>query len=67
LGRLVLQTESGDPYCVGQALAHALHTRHPALDTKSENLPVNDPHWPALQAMGYVESFRRIEMRLDLC
>jgi ribosomal protein S18 acetylase RimI-like enzyme len=66
LGRLVLQTEVGDPYRVGLVLAHALHTRHPATDTKSENMPVDDPHWPALQHMGYLESFRRIEMRLDL-
>jgi ribosomal protein S18 acetylase RimI-like enzyme len=66
LGRLVLQTEYGDPHQVGLALAHALHKIHPATDTKSENLPVDDPHWPALQEMGYLESFRRIEMHLDL-
>jgi ribosomal protein S18 acetylase RimI-like enzyme len=66
LGRLVIQTEAGDPNLVGRALLHALHTRYPATDTKSENLPQGDPHWPALQAMGYLESFRRIEMRLDL-
>lgn len=66
MGRLVLQTEAGDPYRVGLALTHALHTHHPCTDTKSENLPVDDPHWPALQDMGYLESFRRIEMRLDL-
>jgi ribosomal protein S18 acetylase RimI-like enzyme len=66
LGRLVLQTEVGDPRQVAMALIHALHTHHPAQDTKTENLPLTDPHWSALQAMGYVESFRRIEMRLDL-
>lgn len=66
MGRLVLQTEVGDPHQVGLALVHALHTRYPSTDTKSENLPVDDPHWPALQDMGYLESFRRIEMRLDL-
>ncbi len=66
LGRLILQTEVGDPRQVAIAMIHALHTHHPAQDTKIENFPVTDPHWPALQAMGYVESFRRIEMRLDL-
>ena len=66
LSRLVLQTENGDQDKVTRALLHALHTRHPAQDTKSENLPLEDPHWPAMQAMGYLESFRRIEMRLDL-
>jgi GNAT superfamily N-acetyltransferase len=66
LARLVLQTEAGDPHRVGLALTHALHTLHPALDTKSENLPINSPQWPAMQEMGYIESFRRIEMQLDL-
>jgi ribosomal protein S18 acetylase RimI-like enzyme len=66
LGRLVLQTEAGDPHQVGLALLDALHRRHPILDTKSENLPANDPHWPAMKSLRYLESFRRIEMRLDL-
>jgi ribosomal protein S18 acetylase RimI-like enzyme len=66
LARLVLQTEHGTPPQVALALLHALHSNHPALDTKSENLPVGNPHWPALQQFGYIESFRRIEMRLDL-
>lgn len=66
LGRLVLQTEEGDPAVVAQVLAHALHSRHPAQDTKTENLPARDPHLPGLQVARYIESFRRIEMRLDL-
>lgn len=66
LARLVLQTEAGDPHRVGLTLIHALHALHPALDTKSENLPLDSPYWPAMQEIGYVESFRRIEMRLDL-
>jgi ribosomal protein S18 acetylase RimI-like enzyme len=66
LSRLVLQTEVGDPHQVGLALIHALHTHHPAQDTNTENLPTDDPHWPALRELGYLEAFRRIEMRLDL-
>jgi ribosomal protein S18 acetylase RimI-like enzyme len=66
LGRLVLQTESGDPARMAQALAHALHTRHPIQDTKTENFPAGDPHLPGLLAMRYLESFRRVEMRLEL-
>lgn len=66
LERLVLQTEAGDPAQVAQALAHALHTRHPVQDTKTENIAADDPHLPGLYAMRYMESFRRIEMRLDL-
>jgi ribosomal protein S18 acetylase RimI-like enzyme len=66
LGRLMMQTEAGDPREVGQALLHALHTRHPAQDTNTENISHDDPHLPAMQDLGYLESFRRIEMRLDL-
>lgn len=66
LSRLVLQTEAGDPHGVALALAHALHSRHPSQDTHTENLPADDPHWSALEEMGYLEAFRRVEMRLDL-
>ena len=65
LSRLVLHTEVGDPHPVALALIHALHNRHPAQDTLTENLPADDPHWPAMQEAGYLEAFRRIEMRLD--
>jgi len=66
LGRLVVQAEEGDPCQVAQVLAHALHTAHPIQDTKTENFPAADPHLPGLLAMRYLESFRRIEMRLPL-
>ncbi len=66
LGRLVLQTEVGDPGDVGQALLRELHARHPYLDTKLENIPVDDPHWPAFKALDYMISFRRNEMVLPL-
>lgn len=66
LGRLVLQTEAGNPLNVARALLHHLHRSHPAQDTKTENLPADDPHWPAFKEMGYLTMFRRIEMALDL-
>jgi hypothetical protein len=66
LGRLVPQTERGDPCDVAQALCHALHSQHPIQDTKTENMPSDDPHLEGFKRMGYFESFRRIEMRLDL-
>jgi hypothetical protein len=66
LGRLVPQIESGDPYKVSCALAHALHANHPAQDTKTENVPVDAPFLNGLTATGYIEVFRRIEMQLDL-
>lgn len=66
LGRLVIETEWGDPVRVGRALLYHLHARHPVQDTKTENLLADDPHWPAFKEMGYLEMFRRIEMVLPL-
>lgn len=66
LGRLVLQTDEGNPLNVGRALLHHLHWVHPAQDTKTENLPNYDPHWPAFKELGYLEVFDRIEMMLAL-
>lgn len=66
LARLVIQTDNGDPLAVGRALLHHLHTAHPVQDTKTENLPADDPHWPAFKEMGYLEMFERIEMALLL-
>jgi ribosomal protein S18 acetylase RimI-like enzyme len=66
LTHLVLQAEAGDPQAVGQALLHALYTRHPAHDTIAENVAVDDPLLLALQELHYLEAFRRIEMRLNL-
>ena len=65
-GRLVLQPEEGDLEAVARALLHALYSRYPRHDTKFENLPAADPYWPVFQEFGFVVSFQRIEMRLDL-
>ena len=65
LARLVIQTEHGDPVTVGRALLQKLHHTHDIKDTKTENLPANDPHWPAFQELGYMVSFRRNEMKLQ--
>ena len=64
LARLVIQTEIGDPLKVGRALLGELHARYPFQDTKTENLPADDPHWPAFKEMGYIVSFRRNELIL---
>jgi hypothetical protein len=66
LGRLVIQTEQGNPFQVGRVLLHHLHTVHPAQDTKTENLPADNPHWPAFKELGYLLMFDRIEMVLSL-
>ena len=62
LTRFAFKTEVGDPAMVAYALLSHLHNQYPRLDTQIENIQVNDPHLPALYKMGYVESFRRIEM-----
>ena len=66
LGRLVMQTEKGDPLAIGRALLTHLHTIHQAQDTKTENMPLADPHWPAFKEIGYIEMFHRMEMVLKL-
>ncbi len=66
LGRLVIQTEVGNPLHVAKALLHALHSEHSAQDTKTENLPAADPHWPVFKEMGYMAMFNRYEMILML-
>ncbi len=62
LTRFIYKTESGDPVKMAYAFLSHLHHQYPRLDTQLENIQVNDPHLPAFHEMGYVESFRRIEM-----
>ena len=62
LTRFAFKTEAGDPATVAYALLSHLHYQYPRLDTQIENLQINDPHLPAFHQIGYVESFRRIEM-----
>lgn len=62
LTRFAYKTEVGDPAKVAYALLTHLHHQYPRLDTQIENIQVNDPHLPAFYEMGYIESFRRIEM-----
>ena len=57
---------SGEDKSIALALLHAVHHQYPRHETQVENLPVNSPLWPIFQRVGYVESFRRIEMRLLL-
>ena len=62
LTRFAFKTEVGDPSMVAYALLSHLHNQYPRLDTQIENIQINDPHLSAFYRMGYVESFRRIEM-----
>jgi len=62
LTRFAFKIEIGDPATVAYALLSHLYSQYPRLDTQIENVQINDPHLPAYYKMGYVESFRRIEM-----
>ena len=62
LTRFAFKTEAGDPPKVAYALLSHLHHQYPRLDTQIENIQINDPHLPAFYEMGYIKSFRRIEM-----
>ena len=62
LTRFIYKTESGNPSDMVHAFLTHLHNQYPRLDTHIENIQVADPHLPAFYKMGYVESFRRIEM-----
>jgi ribosomal protein S18 acetylase RimI-like enzyme len=62
LTHFAFKTEQGDPVDLAFAFLSHLHYQYPRLDTQIENIQVSDPHLPAFYKMGYVESFRRIEM-----
>jgi ribosomal protein S18 acetylase RimI-like enzyme len=62
LTHFIYKTEVGDPAEMAYAFLSHLHHQYPRLDTHIENIQVNDPHLPGFYKMGYVESFRRIEM-----
>lgn len=64
LTHIVLSPSISDE--MAQVLLHLLHKQHPFHDTKVENVPFGHPIWTAFQQLGYLESFRRIEMRLSL-
>ena len=62
LTRFAFKTQSGNPVEIARAFLSHLHHQYPRLDTHLENIQVGDPHLPAFFEMGYIESFRRIEM-----
>jgi len=62
LTHFIYKTEEGNPAEMAYAFLSHLHHQYPRLDTQIENIQVNDPHLAGFYKMGYVESFRRIEM-----
>jgi ribosomal protein S18 acetylase RimI-like enzyme len=65
LSRFMLHTRAGSPLAVARLLLAHLYRRYPELDTQVENVASADPHLPMLIEMGFIESFRRIEMIRD--
>lgn len=66
LTHIVLDPQAQQDSGLALALLYYLYQQYPMHDTKFENLPHDDPTWPAFLQMGFVESFRRIEMVLKL-
>jgi len=66
LGRIILQTEAKAPAEIATVLLQYLHGQYPLQDTSLENLAVDDEHWTAFQRLGYLVSFVRVEMKLEL-
>ncbi len=62
LSRLMFSTSGCDDVKVMKALLNHLHYIYPNTDTYTENIPADDPHLPAFEALGYIETFRRVEM-----
>ena len=65
LTRIIVEVAAGDPIDVTATILHVLHQRHKRQDAIAENVP-NDEHWPGYEKAGYFDSFRRIEMVLEL-
>lgn len=62
LKRLCVEVMAGDELAVATAVLYQVHKQAPTKDAMFENLPIDDPRWPAYQALGYFDSFSRIEM-----
>ena len=62
LSHLVLCRTARRDLDLASGLLLRLHQDNPLVDTKVENVALDDPLWPVYQHLGYVEVFRRIEM-----
>jgi hypothetical protein len=65
LSHFIFHTDTGDPEKIAHNLLLHLYQRFPLIDTYTENLPAGDPHLPALEKMGFIAAFSRIEMEKD--
>ncbi|MEM7801520.1 MAG: GNAT family N-acetyltransferase [Chloroflexota bacterium] len=62
LRRVLVEVFEGDVKKVTATILHWLHAKFPLLDALCENLNINDPRVQGYMAVGYFQSFRRIEM-----
>ena len=66
LKRVTVEVTAGDDALVSQSILCWLHHQFPRLDAISENIPADDPRWKGYEAVGYFDSFRRLEMLRDM-
>lgn len=62
LKRVVVEVLTGDETVVTQSILYWVHQKLPILDAVSENIPTYDPRWHGYDAVGYFDSFHRLEM-----
>lgn len=66
LKRLCIEAVVGEEVAVATAVLYQVHKQAPTKDAVFENLPAEDPRWPAYHALGYFDSFARLEMVKDM-
>lgn len=66
LTRIIVSPDIGMETAPARTLLHQLHQHFSTLDSVAENVPADIPFLDAYFDLGYVESFSRIEMALDL-
>ena len=66
LTRIMVAPDAGIETAPAYTLLHHLHQHFPTLDSVAENVPAELPFLDAYYELGYVESFSRIEMALEL-
>lgn len=66
LKRVVVEVLSGDEAAVTHSILYWVHKKLPILDAVSENIPTYDDRWRGYNAVGYFDSFHRLEMVKDM-
>ena len=61
LNRVTVQVIAGDSVRVTEGMLNLLHILYPRRDAIVENIDAKDTRWAGYEAVGFFESFRRIE------